>query len=210
MAASEPRPSGSTPPRSLPAHETLHIYRPEDIALDVTKVFPEEFENWKRTASDQGYLRLRPTCMLGIVGLYGSLAIGDPPSPEDVEAWEASKPKDHWDYHSLFDFISVPAAGREGGLDVVIFHSQDSFQERPLEIAHRLHLPKAESELFVQERCHYTEFNGLNEQQLLTWHWNRLRNALELRYGAADLRKQTWTVENKVYDITFPDDCWSQ
>ena len=143
--------------------------------------------------------------MLGIVGLYGSLAVGDPPSPEDVEAWEASKQKDHWDYHSLFEFISAPAAGPEGGLDVIIFHSQDSFQERPLKIAHQLHLPKAESELFVQERYHYPEFRDLNEEQLLAWHWQRLRNAIEQRCGTANLREQTWTVENKAYDITFPD-----
>ena len=205
MDAPEPQPSSSIPSRSLPTHETLRIYRPEDIALNVSKVFPEESEHWKQTASDQGFLRLRPDCRLGIVGLCGSLSVGNPPSPEDVEAWEASKPKDHWDYHSLFEFISAPAAGPEGGLDLIIFHSRYSFQERPLEIAHRFHLPKAESELFVQERSHYPEFVDLTEDQLLAWHWLRLRNVVQQRLGAADLSKQTWTVENKVYDITFPD-----
>jgi len=192
--------------RSLPTHDTLRIYRPDDIALDVTKVFPTEFENWKNTASAQGFLRIRPACMLGIVGLFGSLAVGDPPSPEQVEAWEASKPKGHWSYHSLFDFISVPVDTSEGGLDVVIFHSQDSFQERPLEVAQRIHLPKAKSELFVQERHQYPEFTSLNEEGLLAWHWDRLREALQERLGSADLKLQTWAVNGRVYDTTYPDD----
>ena len=206
MDAPEPQPSSSIPSRSLPTHETLRIYRPGDIALNVSNVFPEESESWKHTASDQGFLRLRPDCRLGIVGLCGSLAVGDSPSPVDVEAWEDSKPKDHWAYHSLFDFISVPATGPEGGLDVIVFHSLDSFQERPLEVVHRIHLPKAMSELFVQERHHHSEFNDLTEDQLLAWHWERLRKALEERFGHADLSTQKWTTSDKVHDITFPDD----
>lgn len=206
MADAYPRKSVPASTRPRPTHDTGRIYHPDDIALDVTKVFPEEFQHWKSTASDQGFLRIRPECKLGIVGLCGSLAVGDPPSPEDVEAWEASKPKDHWSFHSLFDFISVPAEGPDGGLDVVIFHSQDSFQERPLEVAHRIHLPKAESELFVQERSHYPEYDHLNEEGILQWHWNRLRTAVESKLGGADLTKQTWTINNKIYDVTFPSD----
>lgn len=206
MPESEPQSPSNGPVRTLPTHETLRIYRPSDIALDVKKVFPNDFVHWKDTASDQGFLRIRPVCNLGIVGLYGSLAVGNPPSPEDVEAWEASKPKDRWDYHSLFDFISVPAEGAKGGLDVIIFHSQDSFQEKPLEVAHRIHLPKAESELFVQERYHYPEFNELDEDGLLTWHWERLLKALHEHFGSADLKHQQWTVGHKVYDVTYPNE----
>ena len=206
MADSEHGKSTAKRARPLPAHETLRIYRPDDIALDVTKVFPKEFENWKDTASDQGFLRIRPACMLGIVGLYGSLAVGDPPSPENVEAWEASKPKDHWSYHSLFEFISIPADCPEGGLDVVIFHAQDSFQERPLEVAHRIHLPRTESEPFVMERSHYPELDNLEEEGLLKWHWERLCKALQDRFGSVDLRIQVWSSDGTLYDVTYPDD----
>lgn len=206
MADSEPRMSDPARNRQLPTHETVCVYRPDDIALDVRKIFPSEFENWEHAASDQGFLRIRPTCKLGVVGLCGSLAVGDPPSPEDVEAWEASKPKDHWSYHSLFDFISVPAEAPEGGLDVVIFHSQDSFQERPLEVAHRIHLPKAKSELFVQDRARYPEFCDLDDEGLLKWHWERLFKSLVAHFGSAELRLQTRTVSDVIYDTTFPDD----
>jgi hypothetical protein len=193
--------------RKLPTHETLMIYRPDDFALDVKKLFPKEAKDWKDAASDQGFLRIRPDVRLGIVGLYGSLALGNPPSPVDLlDHWEASKPKDCWDYWSLFDFISVPAEGKKGGLDVVIFHSQDSFQEKPLEVAHRIHLPKAVSELFVTERHDYTEFNDLDEKRLLAWHWARLRGALQARFGSSDLRQQKWSVQGNVYDVTYPDD----
>lgn len=206
MPESEPQKPSNDSAHTLPTHETLRIYRPADIALDVKKVFPNNFVDWKDTASDQGFLRIRPACKLGIVGLYGSLAVGNPPSPADVEAWEASKPKDRWDYHSLFDFISVPAEGPEGGLDVVIFHSQDSFQEKPLDIAHRIYLPKAESELFVTERSDYPDFDKLEEDGLLAWQWDRLRKAIHERFGSADLKQQRWTIAGRIYDVTFPDE----
>lgn len=69
MLESEPQKPGNGPVRSLPTHETLRIYRPSNIALDVKKVFPNNFVDWKDTVSDQGLLRIRPICKLGIVGL---------------------------------------------------------------------------------------------------------------------------------------------
>jgi hypothetical protein len=190
--------------RKLPTHEKLPIYRPDDLALSVSKLFPKEAEDWKHAASDQGFLRIRPAVMQGIVGLYGSLALGNPPSPVDLlDHWEASKPKDCWDYWSLFDFISVPTEEKNGGLDVVIFHHANSFQERPLEVAFRIHLPKTEAESWIQEQS--DDFHNATESESLEREWTRLRQALERKFGAADLRTQTWTVDGKAYDITFPD-----
>ena len=204
MSESSPQPQGDGPVRALPTHETLRIYRPADIALDVQKVFPNDFVHWKDTASDQGFLRIRPDCKLGIVGLYGSLALGNPPSPVDLlDQWEASKPKDCWDYWSLFDFISVPTEEKNAGLDVVVFHHANSFQERPLEVAFRIHLPKTEAESWIQEQS--DEFHNATESESLEREWTRLRQALERKFGTADLRTQTWTVDGKAYDITFPD-----
>lgn len=189
--------------RTLPAHETVRIYHPDRIALEVRKVFPTGFETWKHAASDQGVLRIRPACKLAIVGLHGSLAARYPPSFEEPEAWEASKPKDRWDYWWLFDFISVPAEGKKGGIDIVIFHSQHSFQERPLEVAFRLQLPKTEAEFFITEQSE--DIRRAPEQKILQREWERLRTALEKRFGSADLKKQRLTVGQKVYDVTFPD-----
>ena len=101
--------------RKLPTHEKMLIYRPDDLALNVSKLFPKEAKDWKDAASDQGFLRIRPDCKLGIVGLHGSLALGNPPSPVALlDQWEASKPKDCWDYWSLLDFISVPTEEKTG------------------------------------------------------------------------------------------------
>jgi hypothetical protein len=141
---------------------------------------------------------------LGIVGVYGSLALGNPPSPVDLlDHWEASKPKDCWDYWSLFDFISVPAEGKKGGLDVILFHSQHSFQERPLEIAHRLHLPRTEVESCATEQSE--EISEATELQNLAREWARLRACLEARFGSAVLSEQKWIAGPKVYDISYPD-----
>jgi hypothetical protein len=189
--------------RKPPTHETLQIYRPDDIALSVSKLFPKEAKDWKDQASDQGFLRIRPAVMQGIVGLYGSLTLGNPPSPVDIEAWEACKPKDCWDYWSLFDFISVPTDGKKGGLDVILFHSQHSLQERPLEIAHRIHLPKTEAECFITEQSE--EISEATEAQTVAREWARLRTALEARFDSVLLSKQKWTVGTKVYDISYPD-----
>jgi hypothetical protein len=45
----------------------------------------------------------------------------------------------------------------------------------------------------------------LVEKPNLVREWTRLLVALTKKYGTADLNKQRWTVENKVYDITYPD-----
>jgi hypothetical protein len=183
--------------------ETIRIYRPGDFCLGMAKLFPKEKANWARVASDSGYLRIRPDVRLGIVGLVGSLALGNPPSPVDVEAWEASKPKDCWDYWGFLDFVSVPATGPKGGLDVVLFHHRDSFEQRPLKVVDRVHLTRTAYELgpFLADE----ELDDDDEQANLVREWARLLAALKKKYGTADLRKQKWTVETKVYDITYLD-----
>lgn len=195
----------------LPTTETRRIYRPEDFALGVAKLFPKEKKAWKDTASSEGYLRIRPNVSLGIVGLCGSLAIGNPPSPEDVDAWEASKRKGCWDYWSFLDFISIPAEGKQGGLQVVLFHHRDSLQDRALEIVDRIHLARTPYELsvidadddFVEDGEEKVEDD---EEKILIREWKRLRVALDARYGTASLRKQKWLVGEKVFDVTFPDE----
>ena len=203
-SGSKTKPSGAEQrSRSLPTRQTRRIYHPDDIALGVAKLFPGRKKDWAAAASLDGFLRIRPAVEQGIVGLFGSLALGNPPSPEDVDAWEASKPKDHWDYVSLFDFISVPAEGNKGGLDVVIFHSQNSFEARPLEVVFRLHMPKTDAEYFITEQS--DAVGGATEQQVLQREWGRLSQALEKRFGRADLKKQRWKVGRKVYDVSYPD-----
>ena len=196
--------SNATRSRTLPAYEKRGIYRPDDLALSASKLFPRQSKHWADQASHDGFLRIRPDVMRGIVGLFGSLAVGNPPSPKDVDAWEASKPKGHWDYWSLFDFISVPSEGKKGGLDVVIFHHQNSFQARPLELAFRIHLPKTEAEYFGADQS--DDFSEATEAEVLKREWERLRKVLEKRFVSADLKKQKWTVGGKVFDVTYPDD----
>jgi len=70
---------------------------------------------------------------LGLVGLYGSLALGNPPTPTDIDAWEGAKPKDCWDYYSCLDFLSVPASGAD--LDYV--HSTTGGSQRCLKTKRR-------------------------------------------------------------------------
>jgi hypothetical protein len=190
--------------RKLPDREVRLIHRPDDIALGLTKLFPgKKAESWKDMASNKGYFRIRPTVSLGVVGLCGSLALGNPPSPEDFDAWEASKPKDCWDYWEFLDFVSVPAAGKKGGLNVILFHARDSFPEAPLQVVGEVYLGKTEHELSCID--HSLEYEATDESATLAREWNRLRVALEAKFGTADLRKQTWKVGKKVYDITYPD-----
>ena len=164
--------SSTRAPRTpLSTTETRRIYRPDDFAMRVAKLFP--------------------------------LALGNPPSLEDVDAWEASKPKGCWDYWSFLDFISTPAEGKQGGLEVVLFHHRDSFQERPLEIVSRIHLDRTSYELgeFDVEE----DFVEDDEEKILIREWKRLRVALNDRYGSVSLRKQKWLVGKRAFDVTFPD-----
>jgi hypothetical protein len=78
--------------------EVAHARNPHDLpprrfGSGRERLFPKEAKAWKDVANDQGFLRIRPDVRLGIVGLYGSLALGNPPSPVDLlDHWEASKP----------------------------------------------------------------------------------------------------------------------
>ena len=196
---------GSAPARhKQPDRETRLIFHPDDIALKLAKLFSgKKAAAWKNMASDDGYLRIRPTVSLGVVGLCGSLALGNPPSPEDFDAWEASKLKDCWDYWEFLDFVSVPAAGRKGGLNVILFHPRDSFLDAPLQVVTQLYLSKTEHENSCIGRS--LAYDEMNEAETLAREWRRLCSALEAKFGTADLRKQTWKVGKKVYDITYPD-----
>jgi len=117
----------------LPTTETRRIYRPQDFAVGAKKLFPKNKGGWAGAASDAGYLRIRPDVTLGLVGLYGSLALGNPPTPTDIDAWERAKPKDCWDYYSCLDFLSVPASGAD--LDYV--HSTTGGSQRCLKTKRR-------------------------------------------------------------------------
>jgi len=191
-----PNALGESKRSNLPTTETRKIYRPDDFALAVDKLIPD----WKQVASDTGYLRVRPTVEKGIIGLCGSLSLGNPPSPIDIDdALEASKPKDCWDYHSFLDFVTVPVAGPSGNLEVVLFHPLNSFADRPLEIVDRIQLCLTSSAIDVLAK-------EVDEQTYLVREWDRLLIALKERYGSSDLSRQKWTVGDKVYDITFPDE----
>jgi hypothetical protein len=192
--------------RKLPDREVRLIHRPEDIALSAAKLFAGKKDGcWSTMASDKGYFRIRPVVSLGVVGLCGSLALGNPPSPDDNDdAWEVSKPADCWDYWEFLDFVSVPAAGKKGGLNVILFHARDSFQDAPLRIVGEVYLGKTEHEQSCMERS--LAYEQDDESKTLVREWDRLRRALQAKYGTADLRKQTWKVGKKVYDVTFPDE----
>jgi hypothetical protein len=190
--------------RNGPDREARLIYRPDDVALRLAKLFPgKKAECLKTMASDHGYFRIRPTVSLGVVGLCGNLALGNPPSPEDFDAWEASKLKDCWDYWEFLEFVSVPATGTKGGLNVILFHSRDSFQDAPLQVVAQVRLSKTEHEHSCIGRS--LAYEETSETETLAREWRRLRSALEAKFGTADLRKQTWRVGKKVYDITYPD-----
>lgn len=185
-------------------HYARLIYRPDDIALGVSKLFKgKDLDSWRSMASSKGFLRIRPTVSLGVVGLCGSLALGNPPSPKDFDAWEASKPKNSWDYWEFLDFVSVPVAGTRGGLNVILFHARDSFQDAPLKVVGQVYLSKTQHEQSCIERS--LDYEEADESKTLFREWNRLQAGLKAKYGTADLRKQVWKVGKQVYDITYPD-----
>lgn len=197
--------SKTLPAGIAPAAAPVLLYQPGDIALSLKKVFPKEHADWKSMASDAGYLRIRPTVSLGIVGLQGSLSLGEPPSPEDFyDGWEGSRPKDHWGYESFLDFISVPVAGKPGDLEVIFFHAQHSFQERPLEVVAKVRLARSAYEKHCSDQP--LNIDEMTDAEKLAAQWKRLGKALAGQLGSADLKKQKWTVEGHVYDVTYPDD----
>ena len=82
----------STTKGSVVTEQLQLLLRPEDFAISPEGLFSAGADAWRAYARDEGYLRIRPALHEGAVGLQGTLALGIPPSVEEVDAWEASRP----------------------------------------------------------------------------------------------------------------------
>lgn len=162
--------------------------RIEDIGVESKLLFPRNHEEWSGYASDAGCLRLRPSCHLCESGLAGTLGLGNPPTTEDVDAWEASKRAGVWDYYGFLGFSVIPKdnlANRE----LVLFFGRCTFFDRPLEVVARLPI--------------VTDYDCIDgdEDETLPLECNLVRNALKKHFGDVDLGAEIWTVNGKKFTI---------
>lgn len=170
----------------------MGIESPGDLGVVCKRLFPNEYGDWKTYASDSGCLRLRPAIHLCVDGIAGTLALGNPPTVEEIDAWEASKQAGVWDYHSFLGFSVVPreeSAERE----LVVFFRRNTFFDRPLQLVARLSLAAND------------HLNYVDDDVVIKEEWNAVKACLKQHFGDVDLKSEVWTVGGKRFTINDPD-----
>lgn len=171
----------------------MGIEMPEDVGVKAQLLFPMEHGDWSSYASDSGCLRLRPRIHLCEAGITGTLGLGNPPSVEEVDAWDASKDAGVWDYYSFLGFSVVPRM-KSAERELVLFFARETFFCRPLEVVATL--PFAAHEVLDDEE----------EAAILQNEWSTIKACLKQHFGEVDLTREVWTVDGTQFTINDPDD----
>lgn len=208
--ASKNRSDHQVPPP--PGPEVLG-FCPEDFAVHCRGFGPERILDEVRAhASDDGFLRIRPRVFLWGGGLCGSMALGNPPTLEDLDCFEGSKKAGHWDYWEFIQFVTSPCeTGRSSELLACI--APRTFFDMPGQVVLRCRLPERFSSIIY----HYVDSAhaaagedegaaGLDDDGRLRRGWDCILDAFREKDLLAPLGKQTWTVDGHVFSSQDPDD----
>ncbi len=176
---------------------TIATALPADFALECKKMFPGETDKWSSFESITGCVRLRPVVYLSDVGISGTLAMGNPPSITEIDAWEASKPAGVWDFYEFLAFVVVPT-GKQGNCELVFYFQPNTFFGRPLEVVARLDLSesiKKSANVYAME----------DEHERLLSQWNIILSTLRENFGSVSLKDQVWTVQGSQFTAQDPE-----
>jgi hypothetical protein len=182
----------------LPPKKTAEVPRlsPPDIAISSASLFPDETKDWQAYASDCGILRLRPKLFSWGPGVWGSLALGNPPSDQDIDAWEASKPAGVWDYYEFLSFMTTPPMLSKQSSLVLCF-APSTFFYRTGEVIASVPLTEKFSNVFETE--------WLDGSDFLSTAWQHLVAVLGNHYQLAVLSEQVWTLNGRSFTAADPD-----
>jgi hypothetical protein len=174
--------------------EPVPIYKPSHFALRVGAFFVSSSEDWASYQSDAGFLRVRPTVLPGITGIQGSLALGNPPCPSALDAWEASKSAGVWDYWTFLNFTTAP--DNKGCMNLVFYFPENTFFDRSNEVVATIPWSYSDDEGILDSVDHSDVIKR----------WERLIEILSERGLLGDLQSQQWTIQGEVYDCSSPDE----
>ncbi len=174
----------------------LPVLSPADIAISSASLFPADAESWLAYASDSGVLRLRPKILSWGAGVWGTLALGNPPSAHDIDAWEASKRAGVWDYYEFLCFMTIPPSALKSATLEICFGASTFFDRPGESIAS---IPLADS--FRQ----ILETTWLDNQEFFCAAWQNILEILDSRYGLASLAEQVWTSSGQKFSAADPD-----
>jgi hypothetical protein len=174
--------------------EPVPIYNPSHFALHAGAFFASSSADWASYQSDAGFLRIRPTVLPGITGIQGTLALGNPPRPNALDAWEASKSAGVWDYWTFLSFTTAP--DDKGCMNLVFYFPENTFFDRPNEVVATIPWTHDDDEGILDSVDHSNVIKK----------WERLIEILSERALLGDLQSQQWTIQGEVYDTSSPDE----
>ncbi len=171
----------------------LEVHQPDDLAINCDGFFGSCTDEWKSYQSDAGFLRVRPTMILAVTGIQGALALGNPPSPVDFDAWDASKPAGVWDFWEFLRFTTAPSS--DGGMDLVFYFGENTFFERPYEVVKTIAWSHEDASEGILDSVDYS---GVVER------WSYFLKIFQEHGFLGDLTAQRWTRGEEVYDSSYP------
>lgn len=172
------------------------VFTPKDIAVYANDLFPDEAGDWCHYSSDSGFLRLRPRFKTGLAGPQGTLALGNPPTLEDVDAWEASKPSGVWDYWSFLAFQTLPIE-KPPFKEIILFFEGSSFFDRPFELVKRFEMDT------VLDDTTSGKING--DSCEIEREWHLFFQSFSKHIRVASLDNEVWRVGEKTFNSNDPD-----
>lgn len=111
----------------------------------------------------------------GLVGTEGTIAVGVPPTNEDIDAFELSRKAGEWDWYSIYIFNIHPIKNKDFMFQV-FNQSNTFFEETPLQIVHEFNLES---------------YKDLNKNLLLSdfMNWNEINDEEIYKYAIDEFLK---------------------
>ena len=167
-------------------------YKPDDFAIKVESLFPETKEDWECYASTDGFLRIRPILQLSNIGICGKLVLGNPPSEQEVDAWEGSKSADVWDYWSFLGFMMLPF-GEWAKRELLIYYERNTFFTQAYAVVKRFEIgTDDEVEKYAQENNLIEEYVSDDAEVILKCEWECLLNDMRKVFDIQTLDEKIW------------------
>jgi hypothetical protein len=174
-------------------------YKPDDFAIKVESLFPETKEDWECYASTDGFLRIRPILQLSNIGICGKLVLGNPPSEQEVDAWEGSKSADVWDYWSFLGFMMLPF-GEWAKRELLIYYERNTFFTQAYVVVKRFEIgTDDEVEKYAQENNLIEEYVSDDAEVILRCEWECLLNDMRKVFIIEPLDGKFWVDGETTY-----------
>ena len=139
-----------------------------------------ELENYE---VEKDILILSFSFSMGLIGIEGTIAVGIPPTNEDIDAWDLSRKAGEWDWYSIFGFNIRPNINSNGTLNLHFFNQFNTFFEIiPLLTVHELHLNNYKNLNINFLLSNYMDWDNIDEENIYKYAIDEIIKILKIEF----------------------------